>query len=232
VTPTIKAIETLYNGHRFRSRLEARWAVFMDCLGIKYQYEPEGYTDGKTKYLCDFYLPKVLVADGIWNFGCWLEIKPTPAFVDNFAVKKAVMVATGTNQPVHIFAGGIDCKQGITISKSAIDPDGARFGCCMFCRATNLNDFGDVYCDCRDSDSVEHADTVMVSAARAVAKQIRFEHPYFSDLKAEVVRRAWFNVWTMALNDLGEKGMFPCGGKAKEEIGNLEEYGPRLYFGD
>lgn len=54
----IKAIETYYNGYRFRSRLEARWAVFFDALGIKYEYEPEGYelSDG-SKYLPDFYLP-------------------------------------------------------------------------------------------------------------------------------------------------------------------------------
>jgi hypothetical protein len=28
---TIQAIETVYRGHRFRSRLEARWAVFFDA---------------------------------------------------------------------------------------------------------------------------------------------------------------------------------------------------------
>lgn len=55
-----KAIETEYNGYKFRSRLEARWAVFFDDLGFKYQYEPEGYVlnDG-TKYLPDFYLPEI-----------------------------------------------------------------------------------------------------------------------------------------------------------------------------
>jgi hypothetical protein len=37
----IKPIETRYNGYRFRSRLEARWAVFFDTLGIEYQYELE-----------------------------------------------------------------------------------------------------------------------------------------------------------------------------------------------
>ena len=38
-----KAIETIYNGFRFRSRLEARWAVFFDNLSVKYRYEPEGF---------------------------------------------------------------------------------------------------------------------------------------------------------------------------------------------
>ena len=55
----IKPIETYYNNNRFRSRLEARWAVFFDTLGIKYEYEPEGFkmSDG-TLYLPDFYLPE------------------------------------------------------------------------------------------------------------------------------------------------------------------------------
>lgn len=56
----IKAIETVYNGYRFRSRLEARWAVFFDSAGIKYEYEPEGFqTPDGTMYLPDFYLPEL-----------------------------------------------------------------------------------------------------------------------------------------------------------------------------
>jgi hypothetical protein len=51
----LKPIETYYNGYRFRSRLEARWAVFFDALGVKYEYEPEGFflPSGKM-YLPDF----------------------------------------------------------------------------------------------------------------------------------------------------------------------------------
>lgn len=58
VSNSIKPIETIYNGYRFRSRLEARWAVFFDTLGIQYEYEPEGFklSDG-TICLPDFYLP-------------------------------------------------------------------------------------------------------------------------------------------------------------------------------
>lgn len=73
----IKAIETTYKGYRFRSRLEARWAVFFDALGIKWQYEPEGFEkstnyceeDGPNRvvrYLPDFYLPES---------GTWVEVK-------------------------------------------------------------------------------------------------------------------------------------------------------------
>ena len=39
----VKPIETQYHGYRFRSRLEARWAVFFDVMGIKCQLpRPEG----------------------------------------------------------------------------------------------------------------------------------------------------------------------------------------------
>lgn len=64
---SIKPIETHYNGLRFRSRLEARWAVFFDALGIRYLYEPEGFenADGD-RYLPDFYLP---------NFNTYVEVK-------------------------------------------------------------------------------------------------------------------------------------------------------------
>lgn len=63
----MKAIETHYNGYRFRSRLEARWAVFFDTLGIRYEYEPEGFelSDG-TYYLPDFWLP---------DLHLWVEVK-------------------------------------------------------------------------------------------------------------------------------------------------------------
>lgn len=39
----IKAIETGYKGFRFRSRLEARWAIFFDVLDVPWEYEPEGF---------------------------------------------------------------------------------------------------------------------------------------------------------------------------------------------
>jgi hypothetical protein len=56
----IKAITTHYKGYKFRSRLEARWAVYFDSLGIKWEYELEGFEfkDG-TKYLPDFWLPEI-----------------------------------------------------------------------------------------------------------------------------------------------------------------------------
>ena len=63
----IKPIETQYKGYRFRSRLEARWAVFFDYLEIKWLYEPEGFDLGDgLYYLPDFYLP---------DLDLWIEVK-------------------------------------------------------------------------------------------------------------------------------------------------------------
>lgn len=74
----MKVIETTYNGHRFRSRLEARTAVLMDSVCIPYIYEPEGFAfeDGTT-YLPDFYLPNqdaFLECKGIMSEKDWTKI--------------------------------------------------------------------------------------------------------------------------------------------------------------
>ena len=45
---TMNVKPTEYAGCLFRSRLEARWAVFFDTLNIKWEYEPERYTLGPT----------------------------------------------------------------------------------------------------------------------------------------------------------------------------------------
>lgn len=53
----IKPIETFYGGVRFRSRLEARWAVYFDAMGVTWEYEPEKFQlpDGRW-YIPDFRL--------------------------------------------------------------------------------------------------------------------------------------------------------------------------------
>lgn len=64
----IKAILTDYGDHRFRSRLEARWALFFDRVGIAWDYEPEGFSlPVNGRYLPDFWLPES---------SCYVEIKP------------------------------------------------------------------------------------------------------------------------------------------------------------
>jgi hypothetical protein len=64
----MEPIQTTYKGYKFRSRLEARWAVFLDDIGLVWEYEKDGYNLPSGPYLPDFYLTD-------WN--CWVEVKGT-----------------------------------------------------------------------------------------------------------------------------------------------------------
>lgn len=96
--PAIKAIETRYNGYRFRSRTEARWAVFFDTVGLKYEYEKEGFELPCGRYLPDFFLPEI---------GHWFEVKGSAPTLDEIlrcsflydATGKSVIIARGPPSP-------------------------------------------------------------------------------------------------------------------------------------
>ena len=69
----MKVIETEYKGYLFRSRLEARWAVFFDACGVRWEYEPEGYVLNNGQcYLPDFLLHDV---DGRAGGDLHVEVK-------------------------------------------------------------------------------------------------------------------------------------------------------------
>lgn len=91
----IQAIETLYKAIAYRSRLEARWAVFFDALDIKYEYEKEGYDLGASGwYLPDFWLPQ---------YGIWVEIKGQEA--TKREIEKCKALALGTQTHVFLLSG-------------------------------------------------------------------------------------------------------------------------------
>lgn len=107
------AIETSYAGVLFRSRHEARWAVFMDHLGLRWEYEPEryGFSTSKGTYLPDFYLPEI---------GLFAEIKPGLAgevdphgiwIWEQFAVDRAFNKLNGK---AAVFCGGIPDPTKVT----------------------------------------------------------------------------------------------------------------------
>jgi hypothetical protein len=68
-------LETFYKGYRFRSRLEARWAVFFDALGIGWEYEPEAFDLGEGGYLPDFRLDAGPGGFGGFGSKMWAEVK-------------------------------------------------------------------------------------------------------------------------------------------------------------
>lgn len=95
----IKAIPTYYKGVYFRSRLEARWAVIFDRLGIDWRYETEGYDitidDGLTiRYLPDFLL---LGGSGRCPDALWVEVKGNMMPEDALKIK-----AFSEHYPIYV----------------------------------------------------------------------------------------------------------------------------------
>ena len=82
------AIRTSYVGTTFRSRLEARWVVFFDAMGIAWTYQREGFALDGERMLPDFWLP---VYGCFWDvpasqtidedrFGPWAVITSGPRY--------------------------------------------------------------------------------------------------------------------------------------------------------
>lgn len=99
--PEVRPIETEYRGYRFRSRLEARWAVFFDQLGVRWEYEPQGFETPAGPYLPDF-----LLHDVNGERGVWFEVKPTNATSDDerwahlvLGTERELIVAYGMSGP-------------------------------------------------------------------------------------------------------------------------------------
>lgn len=144
------AIETVYNGYRFRSRLEARWAVFFDTLRIPYEYEKEGYTlppieesdpwyvghpFGTLRYLPDFWLP---------NQQAWIEIKPSSPSVEE--IVRAHRLAIATQHDAYIFGGPLPYINPRTLNLGE-EGDGWR---ASLLSSDGGGDHGYMWCDCPD----------------------------------------------------------------------------------
>jgi hypothetical protein len=87
---TITPIPTRYQGYLFRSRLEARWAVYFDAVGLRWVYEPEGFDLGNgLAYLPDFWLPQVKH---------WCECKPEE--FSAVEIVKATRLVEGSQFPL------------------------------------------------------------------------------------------------------------------------------------
>jgi hypothetical protein len=90
----MQPIQTLYKGYRFRSRLEARWAVFLDALSANWSYEKEGFILSDTWYLPDFWVKD-------WN--AWVEIKGMVA--SDAEKRKCELLAQASGKRVLLLSG-------------------------------------------------------------------------------------------------------------------------------
>lgn len=176
----LNAIETAYGGYRFRSRLEARWAVFLDALDLGYRYEPEGYDLGSDAYLLDFWLPRL---------ACFVEIKPKPP--DDDESNKARWLAVASGHPVYVLAGEPRVPDntldpaifGITEAVATAffshgGDDWPYFWCeCPQCGAVQFEGRADrIRCGCpKTGDRGHNSDSPRLLAAYAQARAARFE---------------------------------------------------------
>jgi hypothetical protein len=104
----MKAINTLYKGNYFRSRTEARWAVYFDALGVEWEYEKEGYDLGDgVFYLPDFWFPKHKM------YG---EVKGN-ADISNDDMEKMKRLVLQSGKDLCLFVGTPDTTLATTITK-------------------------------------------------------------------------------------------------------------------
>lgn len=94
-------IQTKWNGFLFRSRLEARWAVFFSHLDIRFFYEPQGFKlKSGELYLPDFFLPDVRM---------FAEVKCGSPTEQEFV--KAQLLQEGSGSSVLFLDGPPDFRQ-------------------------------------------------------------------------------------------------------------------------
>lgn len=184
----ITPIPTRYKGYMFRSRLEARWAVFFDALGVPWLYEKEGYDLGDAGlYLPDFWLETPEL--GLHQDGIWLEIKPTLLTAEEERKCKALQELTGYE--VFAFAGSPELGRFTITSfhEHGIDRDvqlARDYYCCnKYCHG--CYDYGRDICGELGMGHVwsnwiqeDDWDSIIthneIKAALAAARSARFEH--------------------------------------------------------
>lgn len=150
----IKAIETWHNGRLYRSRLEARWAVFLEVLREPFEYETEGFElqpvpqkdediltdpsclwiDQPLFYVPDFWLPKA---------NQWVEIKPSNGKwgYDDLALEKVRRIEYQTGYQAVVLCGTPGLSNGDIWDpyQGYVSGDCAYIWCeCFWCGAIGL----------------------------------------------------------------------------------------------
>jgi hypothetical protein len=175
----MKPIETWYGGRRYRSRLEARWAVFFDVARIRFEYEPEGFDFGNgLLYLPDFWLP---------GQDAWAEIKgPKPSARD---IQKCTALASHSGKRVFMFAGQFESELPTPATlftprryaDGFVEEDEPYYWAeCFDCNTVGLTlegDWSDLSCNCEGTSVLpwEEPDG-RIRSAHAAALAARFEH--------------------------------------------------------
>lgn len=173
----ISAIPTLYKGFHFRSRSEARWAVFFDTFGLEWRYEQEGFNVNGSLYLPDFWLPHLRV---------WFEVKGEEPTEEE--IEKAENLTKASGLDLYFGWGVVGDPENGQLLK--IDPDGWAgdehwFWVCRKCRGFGISpDRRLADCECTTPHSATvpwgekgwESDVNHVGRAIIAARSARFEH--------------------------------------------------------
>jgi len=113
----LKVIETEYKGYKFRSRLEARWAVFFDACGIMWEYEPEGFElDNGMYYLPDFLLHNVYHYNDNDTRYCWKDLFVEVKARMNETDAKKIYEFTGLLKQIERHISEYSCERLLILS--------------------------------------------------------------------------------------------------------------------
>lgn len=101
----IRSTKTFYDAYVFRSRLEARWAVYFNVLGVRYNYEPFSFDDLPSIAPRRKYTPDFGIEDEYSKTKFWLEIKPKYPTKESIDLMEHVFNLENCETPCMILYG-------------------------------------------------------------------------------------------------------------------------------
>lgn len=165
--PIMKPIPTTYEGVKFRSRLEARWAVFFDQLELVWQYEPFTIEDNGKEYKPDF-----IIFNLLFNKPILIEIKPIEPNVEYLSYLKGISDPEKRAFLILIGEPNFECLNGIQLFDSQDQHEYASVILCKSCGFYKIqNHHNYSFCQCQ----AIHKPRSNYQTAKDFSEQYRFD---------------------------------------------------------
>jgi hypothetical protein len=155
-----KSKKTKYNNIEYRSKIEARWAVFFDCLGITHKYEPD-WSDVEINLRTYYYKPDFYISIPSSKQEFYVEIKtqvPT-----EYEQLKAAAWAKDIGAIIFFYnlqppnddteSGWLLCWE--EIPKKVIMHDQYWWCECPACKWLGINELGIPMCNCNNIEAFD-----------------------------------------------------------------------------
>lgn len=130
----IKARPTTYKGVKMRSRLEARFAAWLDQWGWEWRYEPQCFAGDGGQYLPDFW-----AAIPLFPSGAYVEVKPMVADHTEALRRMHVILESEPNASLVVYSANNDDWQW----KARCTPDVLTKGDKVSCRCKRHRELAD-----------------------------------------------------------------------------------------